>query len=131
LYTQVQTSGTYYVNGAALLNIAGGDGVYCYLTTDFEGGGGTQGGSNTAGYQQASMNNSMYASAGDYLEMWCYSATNNNSSGIFNSSLNGILIDSAFDRKKASKQQVQPSDALTGPKAITLPKGVKVQNATK
>ncbi|HXR17058.1 MAG TPA: hypothetical protein VN777_12750 [Terriglobales bacterium] len=115
--TFVEESGVYYVTGSALLDVASGDGVYCYLTTASEGGGGTQGGSNTGGFQQASMTNSMFASAGDYLEMWCYSATNNNSSYVYNSALTGVLINSAFD-KKSTHSRLQSSDVINGPKAL-------------
>jgi hypothetical protein len=118
LATFVQTSGVYYVTGSALLNISPGSGVYCYLTTATEGGGGTQGGSNIAGFNQASMSNSMYASAGDYLEMWCYDPANLGTSYVWNSSLTGVLINSAFDRKKSQHSKVRSSDVLTGPKAI-------------
>jgi len=49
--------------------------------------------------------------------MWCYSATNNNSSYVYNSALTGVLIDSAFD-KKSTHSRLQSSDVINGPKAL-------------
>jgi hypothetical protein len=110
----------YYVNASALLQVAANDGAYCYITTAFEGGGGTQGGS-SAGvqtgqgiFQQASMTDAIFASAGDFFELLCYSANNTGNSNVFNSALTATLINSAFDAKKAHKP-AHSSGILGGP----------------
>ena len=67
------------------------------------GGGGPQGGSNTGGFQQASVTTSVFAFAGDQLAIYCYSAGGNAASNIFDSGITAVLIDQAFDAaKKAS-----------------------------
>jgi Collagen triple helix repeat (20 copies) len=99
---EIETTGTYFVTATALLQVASGDGGYCYATTADEGGGGTQGGSNTAGYQQASVTNSIFAEAGDFIEFYCYSAANTDATNVFNSALTAVLINSSDANKKGS-----------------------------
>jgi hypothetical protein len=102
----VSTTGVYYIDATALLNVASGDGVYCYLTTVnnafFDG---TQGGTNIAGFGQAAISDSWFIGVGDSIQLLCESATNNASSGVFSSSLSAILISSSFDAVKKSKAQ--------------------------
>ncbi len=121
---EIQTTGTYYVTASALLDIAANDGAYCYIGTAFEGGGGTQGGS-SAGvqtgqgiFQQASMTDAVFASAGDFIELYCYSANNTGNSSVYNSALTALLVNSADVSKKAAKQaskQTFSTTTLGGP----------------
>jgi Collagen triple helix repeat (20 copies) len=99
----IQTSGVYYINASALLNIASGDGVYCNIATEFSGQGQTQGGSNNAGFNQASMTQSLFVNAGDEIILACYSVTNNASSEVYESSLTALLVDSADGDVKVSQ----------------------------
>jgi hypothetical protein len=119
---EIGTSGTYFATGSALLNIASGDGGYCYLTSFDEGGGGTQGGSSNGGnYQQASMTNTIFASAGDFIVMYCYSAANTGNTNVFDASLTAVLIDSSDDSKKANRK-THSSHTLGAPVDLDLKK---------
>jgi hypothetical protein len=111
----VPVDGTYYINGNVLLDVAGGDGVYCFAVDVTSGGGGEQGGSNTGGFQQASVTNSVFAFAGDVLGIYCYSATNNASSSIFNSGINAVLIDQPFNAAKTAAKGKAAVRTPTGP----------------
>jgi hypothetical protein len=114
----IQTTGTYFVNSSTLINIAAGDGAYCYATTEFEGGGFTQGGSSAGAaigqgvYQTASTTDAIFASAGDFIELWCYSATNNASTTIFTAGLSATLIESTFAKHAPQKQM--PTTGILG-----------------
>lgn len=110
----IQQSGVYYVNASALLNIASGDGVYCNITTGLSGTPTTQGGSNTPGFNQASMTQSLFVNAGDAIVVNCYSATDNPSSEVWQSSLTALLIGSADANVKPS-QATHTHGEVSGP----------------
>jgi hypothetical protein len=105
----------YYVNASALLVVGANEGAYCYASTASEGGGGTQGGSSigaqigTGAYQQASMTDTIFASAGDAFVLWCYGTSSTPTSTVYNSALTATLINSADDRKKARHQRTHGS----------------------
>ena len=112
-------TGIYFVSASALLDIAAGDGAYCYATTAHEAGGGTQGGSNAGFpvgqeiYQQASITDSLYVTKGDWIVLVCYSANNTGLSNVYNSALTAILIQNIIvppGREKASA----PIPAISG-----------------
>ena len=107
----VGLSGTYYVDATALLVIDGGDsGAFCYVTSannNFTYG--VFGGSNSTGFQQASMSEGRSVSAGDVIELWCYSNGGDANTHVYDGELNAFLINS-------------PSDHATG-KQLAPPKG--------
>jgi hypothetical protein len=119
----VQTTGTYYVNASALLDVGANEAAYCYVTTAFEGGGGTVGGSSlgiqlgTSVYQQASMTDSIFASATDSFLLLCYGTSTTPTSTVYNSALTATLITSAKDLKKARHQPPHNSATLGAPAA--------------
>ena len=98
----VKTSGTYYVNATALLVIDAADSAaYCYVTTGSSGGqDGIYGGSSNAGqWEQASIADAWNVSAGDVVQMVCYSNASDSNTFVFNASLTATLIQSSFDSK--------------------------------
>ena len=104
LTNPIQTPGVYYINASALLNIASGDGVYCTIITALTGLSiNTQGGSNTPGFNQASITGSLFVNPDDEIALSCYSATNNASSEVYESSLTALRVDSHDAAVKASQ----------------------------
>jgi len=111
----VETSGVYFINASALLNVASGDGVYCNITTENQGSSSTTaGGSNSPGFNQASMTQALFISAGDQIVLNCYSATNNASSEVWESGLTAFLINSADANVKAN-QLTHTHGEVSGP----------------
>jgi hypothetical protein len=114
----VPTSGVYYINAAALLEVASADpeGAFCYDTTASSGTPSQYGGSGDAAdrLQQASIADALFISAGDSAQLWCYSALGGGSYD-FNSGITATLINSASDRVKAGHSHARPTRAK-GPK---------------
>jgi hypothetical protein len=109
----VATAGVYYFTASALLRIDSGDtgGDFCYTTTANNGTSthSIGGSSLLGGFQTISMTDVFTMAVGDSAELWCYDAdTGNGLSGVFNSSLTAILINSAFDAKKPRPLRVHP-----------------------
>ncbi|MGI8824201.1 MAG: hypothetical protein ACR2JC_00880 [Chloroflexota bacterium] len=104
----VGTSGEYYVSASTLLYVDSTDGVYCWITPVSSGANdGALAGSNAGGnYQSASMTDYFFLSAGDSLEVLCYSATGDTNSHSYDATMNAILIGSsnAASAKPASHQ---------------------------
>lgn len=119
----VAVSGTYYITASALLNIAAGDGAFCYATSGGRGSGvfDNQGGSNAPNvtnlgmYQQANATDAFFVGAGDVIQMYCYSATSNAATSSFNAALTGTLIDSTFALNKKSRLKHANSGIGSGP----------------
>lgn len=113
----VAVSGVYYITGSALLNVAAGDGAYCYVTSGGRGPGvfDSQGGSNTGGFQQANATDGFFIGAGDVFQEYCYSATNNPASAVNNGALAAILIDSSFAMNKNKHLKHADSGITAGP----------------
>jgi len=115
----VQTSGVYYINATALLNVAQGEGAYCYTTTLFRGAGvfDSQGGSsagvpvNAGIFQQAAVSDSIFIGAGDAFQLWCYNSTGNgtNNSSVFSSFSTATLIGNASAMKAPASKSLEPS----------------------
>lgn len=80
----IGTSGTYYITASALLVIDSGDrGAFCYVASaNNPNPDGMFGGTTSTGYQQASVSDALTVSAGDILELWCYSNGANPNRGI-------------------------------------------------
>ena len=98
----VKTTGTYYVNATALLAIDAADSAaYCYVTTGSSGvQDGIYGGSSNAGqFEQASIADAWNVSAGDVVQMVCYSNAGDSNTYVYNASLTATLIQSSFDSK--------------------------------
>jgi hypothetical protein len=123
----VQATGQYYVNATALLDIAQGEGAYCYTTTVNNGKGNfdSQGGSsagvpvNAGLFQQAAASDSIFIFAGDAFQLWCYNSTNNgtHNSFVFSSFSTATLINSADDAKKAGRARPHNLSDPGSPKA--------------
>ncbi len=115
----IQTSGIYYINATALLDVGQGEGAYCYTTTLFRGAGvfDSQGGSsvgvptNSGVFQQAAASDSIFVGAGDALQLWCYNSTGNgtNNSSVFSSFSTATLIGNASAKKAPATQHHEPS----------------------
>jgi hypothetical protein len=90
----VQTAGTYYINTTALLAVdqANTGGILCYLTPASQSRpDGLYGGASTPGqYGQMSISDYWTLSAGDSIQLWCYS--NDTNDVVENSSLWMVLI---------------------------------------
>ena len=102
----IQTTGTYYINGTALLSLDSFEsGAYCYVTLGSSGvNDGIQGGSSNAGYwEQASVADSWSIAAGDVVQLVCYSNSNDSNTYVNNASVTATLINSAFDAKRKSR----------------------------
>jgi hypothetical protein len=102
-----------YVNGTALLVLDGADtGAFCYVTPKSNGlSDGLYGGTTTPGqWGQASIADSFHVSAGDVLQLVCYSWQNDANTYAFNSSLTATLINSGFDAKKGKHPHHVSSD---------------------
>jgi Collagen triple helix repeat (20 copies) len=116
----VQVSGIYYIDATALLFVDSADAaVYCFVTTGSNGlnpDGLWGGGSNAGHYQQASVADSWFVSAGDVIQMACESNLDDASSFANNASLNATLISSAFDGKKAKHPHHAVSSDPSAPK---------------
>jgi hypothetical protein len=113
----IPTTGTYYINGAALISIDTFDSAaYCYVTLASSGANdGVQGGSSNAGFwEQASVADAFSISAGDAVQLVCYSNANDGNTYVNNASVSATLITSASDAKKKSRHP-RPFDPK-GPK---------------
>jgi hypothetical protein len=98
LETAAVGAGTYYVSSSTLLDVAGGDEGFCYVTTADTGAIHTEGGSGLGGaYQQASTTDVFSVSAGDAFEVLCYDSIN--ASSVYSAAITATLINSAFDAK--------------------------------
>jgi hypothetical protein len=123
----IQTSGIYYINATALLDVGQGEGAYCYTTTGFNGAGvfDSQGGSsagvptNSGIFQQAAASDAIFVSAGDALQLWCYNSTNNgtNNSSVFSSFSTATLIGNASAKKAPASKSFAPS-VSGGPRSV-------------
>jgi hypothetical protein len=123
----VQTSGLYYINMTALLDVAQGEGAYCYTSTVFNGGGvfNNQGGSsagvpvNAGIFQQSAAADVIFIGAGDAFQTWCYNSTNNgtNNSNVFSSLSTATLIDSGDANMKKNHNSKKQLGLAGGPRS--------------
>jgi hypothetical protein len=101
----VPTSGVYYINASALLEVASADpeGAFCYDAVASIGTASQYGGSGDAAdrLQQASIADMLFVSAGDSIQLWCESALGAGSY-VFNAGITATLINSASDSPKRS-----------------------------
>ena len=121
----VAATGTYYINASALLHVDANDGAYCYTTSQFNGGGGLQGGSDSNNgpnsgntFDQASITDSIFVGAGDTFQLWCYSATGAANSTVFNAGLSATLINSPSFAKNKRKATLVLDASPSSPKLI-------------
>ena len=108
----VPTSGVYYINASALLEVASADpeGAFCYDTVASSGSPSQYGGSGDAAdrLQQASIADTLFITAGDSAQLWCYSALGAGSY-VFNSGITAVLINSASAApRRAGHSHVRP-----------------------
>jgi Collagen triple helix repeat (20 copies) len=112
----IQVSGLYFINAAALLVIDSGDAAFCYVTFGSNGFNpdGIYGGSSAGGYQQASVVDYWYVSAGDAVQLVCFDDAGDPNTYSYSASVNAVLIESAYDRSfndsKQHSQQGRPGD---------------------
>jgi len=97
----IQVPGVYYINATALLYVVNGDEGFCFVSVASNGGSdGLYGGGgliNTGGYVQASVADAWTVSAGDAVQMECYSELGLSSTVVQNASLTATLINSPSD----------------------------------
>jgi Collagen triple helix repeat (20 copies) len=113
----IPNTGTYYINGTALISIDSFDSAaYCYVTLASSGAyDGITGGSSNAGYwEQASVADAFSISAGDAVQLVCYSNSNDSNTYVNNASVTATLINSASDARRKSRHP-RPFDPK-GPK---------------
>jgi len=100
----IQVSGVYYINATALLDVDTGDAGFCFVTVASNGGSdnlyGGGGGVNSPTALQASIADAWTVSAGDAVQMVCFSGFGDSNTTVQNASLTAILINSGFDAKK-------------------------------
>jgi hypothetical protein len=104
----IQASGTYYINATALLQIAAADtGAFCFVTLASVGNGnGLLGGSNNSGhFEQASIADSWSVSAGDAIQLVCYSSAGDANTYVWSASLTATLINSSLAHNKSKHSQ--------------------------
>lgn len=102
----VSTSGIYFINASALLKLDSADpAAYCRITTantgvnDLNWGGGSMSGD----YQQVSVTDYYFVSAGDAFQLYCESNGGDSNTFINNGSMTSILI-SSFDAASLSRK---------------------------
>jgi hypothetical protein len=98
-----QTDGWYFLSLSTLLFVDGGDGgAFCYDSLHSTGTASQYGGSSVpGGYQQVSITDAVFMSAGDYAQVSCYSWNGDGGSFIYNGGFTATLINSFFDGKRA------------------------------
>ena len=111
----VPTSGVYYINASALLEVASADpeGAFCYDAVASIGTASQYGGSGDAAdrLQQASIADMLFVSAGDSIQLWCESALGAGSY-VFNAGITATLISSTSDApKRAGRSHARPTSA--------------------
>jgi hypothetical protein len=108
LLDPIQVSGTYYVNATALLSIDANDyGALCYVTIASNGlADGLYGGSDNSGHlEQASIADSWSVSAGDAVQLVCYSNHFDANTYFISGSLTATLINSSLAPQKSKHSQ--------------------------
>ena len=109
-------AGTYFISASTLLDVASGDGAYCYVATANGAGltpnyGGAYNPSTTTAFAQASNTNVVTVVAGDSIELWCYDHTGG--STVYNSAITATLIGSVTASPALSKATVETQGAAT------------------
>jgi hypothetical protein len=104
----IGTSGSYFISGSVLPAVATGDEfVFCYDTLASSGTASQYGGQFASGqtinYAQVSVSDVLFVSAGDAVQLWCYTGGSNGSYA-FNAGLTATLINSADKAKKVKPQ---------------------------
>jgi hypothetical protein len=115
----IVTSGVYYVNATALLNIDASDfAAYCYITPASQGfDDSIVGGSSAVGhYQTAGVTDVWFIAAGDSFQLVCYSNAGDTNTFAYDAGLNATLINSPEAHKKLHKSRVHPVGGPTDPK---------------
>jgi hypothetical protein len=103
----------YYINASALLVIDAADSAaYCYVTTGSSGAqDGLYGGSSNAGqWEQASLADAWNVSAGDVIQLVCYSNASDANTYVYNASLTATLIQSSFNNRPKHLQHMGSSN---------------------
>jgi hypothetical protein len=113
----VPASGVYYIDASALLNMASGEGVYCYTSTGANGGGvfDMQAGANIPGFLSTAPSDAIFINQGDVFQFWCYDS-GGSSSQVYDAAITATLINSSFAPKKP-RHSLVPSTDPTGPHA--------------
>ena len=105
----VGTSGTYFISAGVLAYVAAGDTyVFCYDTLASVGTGGQSsggGGSQFGNYIPVSITDAIFISAGDSVQLWCYSGGTNGSNAL-NGGLTATLLNSSNKAKTAKPQHL-------------------------
>jgi hypothetical protein len=115
----MQVTGTYYINATALVYVGPSDSfAECFVTIGSNGNpDGLYGESSSPGHEQSvSIADSWFVGAGDFVALLCDSNHNDANTFVANSSLTAILINSAFDAKKAQHPRHVLSNHPKAPK---------------
>ncbi len=104
----IATSGSYFISGSVLPAVATGDEyIFCYDTLASSGIASQYGGQYASGqtinYAQVSVSDVLSISAGDAVQLWCYTGGSNGSYA-FNAGLTATLINSSDKAKKVKSQ---------------------------
>ena len=114
LSNAVSTTGTYYINASALLDIDASDGgAYCFDTTASSGVPSQYGGSSIQGtWQQVSISDALFINAGDSAQLNCYGFNGDGNTYVYDAAITVTLINSADDAaKKAGHSDERPGSA--------------------
>jgi Collagen triple helix repeat (20 copies) len=115
----IVTSGVYYINASALLNIDAQDfAAYCYITPASQGfDDSIVGGSSDVGhYQSASVTDTWFISAGDTFQLVCYSNAGDTNTFAFDAGLTAVLINTPENHKHIRKSRGHAAGGPTDPK---------------
>lgn len=108
----ISTSGIYYVNGAALIRVASGDAITCYIASVQDGDISTEAGSNIAGTQTLAISAAPFLNAGDVLQMYCTSYLENFSSAVLNAGFTATLTNTANNNTYGAKRANSPQQPV-------------------
>jgi hypothetical protein len=118
LQNTVQTSGTYFISGSALLSIDYYDGAaYCYDRLASNSNPRQYGGANLSNYTlQASITDSVYVSAGDSIQLWCYGYYGDGATEVDTAGLTSTLINTVTSKHRGQRLAPPPGPAGTSVK---------------
>jgi hypothetical protein len=102
----IQTTGFYYINATALFYVDTGDLGACYVTLASNGNfDGLQGASSVSAYQTVSIADARVVSAGDSIQLTCYSLGGDSHTVGTNASLTATLMNSSLNASKSKHSQ--------------------------
>jgi hypothetical protein len=123
----VSTTGVYLISANALVVVEGSDEIQCYITTannaSFDGVIGAAGASITL-VGQASLTDEWFVSAGDSIQLVCFTINGDIFSSVDNSSLTATLFTSTFSAADKKNMTSHPMHRSPNTAGVPLKKGL-------